>query len=97
MTLTRWGGVPDGAVVPESRKLCEVELPARHPSPAGAVNSDNWERRKGGRSAQRWDSEQPLGLRRLPRGGVARRAVWTQNTGACPEEEEEERGRLDSE
>ena len=26
-----------------------------------------------------------------------RRAVWTQDTGACPEEEEEECGHLDSE
>ena len=33
MTLTRWEGVLDGTVVPERRKLCEVELPARHPSP----------------------------------------------------------------
>ena len=36
------------------------------------------------------------GLWCLPRGVVARRTVWSQNTGACPEEEEE-CGRLDSE
>ena len=33
MTLTHWEGVPDGTVVPERRKLCEVELPVRRPSP----------------------------------------------------------------
>ncbi|MBZ3882707.1 Arf-GAP with Rho-GAP domain, ANK repeat and PH domain-containing protein 2 [Sciurus carolinensis] len=33
----------------------------RHPSPTGAVNLDNWEHHRGGRSAQHL--EQPLGLR----------------------------------
>ena len=76
------------------KKSCQRDTPP----PTGAVNVDNWEHRRGGHSAQRWDSEQPLGLRWLPRGGAARRAGWTQNTGACPEEEEEEEcGRLDSE
>ena len=51
----------------------------------------------GSKSINLGDSEQPLGLRQLPRGRVARRAMWTQDTGACPEDEEEERGHLDSE
>ena len=33
VSLSHWGGVPDGTVVPERRKLCEVELPVRRPSP----------------------------------------------------------------
>ena len=33
VSLSHWGGIPDGTVVPERRELCEVELPARRPSP----------------------------------------------------------------
>ena len=51
------GRHPGWDVGPGMQGTCEVELPARRPSPAGAVNSDNWERRKGGRSAQCWDLE----------------------------------------
>ena len=33
VSLSRWGGVLDGAVVPERRELCEVELPKETPLP----------------------------------------------------------------
>ena len=33
VTLSRWGGIPDGTVVPERRELCEVELPGETPLP----------------------------------------------------------------
>ena len=33
VSLSCCGGVPDGAVVPERRELCEVELPSEIPLP----------------------------------------------------------------
>ena len=33
VSLSHWGGVLDGAVVPEHRELCEVELPNKTPLP----------------------------------------------------------------
>ena len=33
VSLSHWRGVPDGAVVPERRELCEIELPSKTPLP----------------------------------------------------------------
>ena len=39
VSLSHWGGAPDGAVVPEYRKLSEVQLPNETPPPAPSWSS----------------------------------------------------------
>ena len=39
VSLSHWGGAPDGVVVPECRKLCEVLLPNETPPPAPSWSS----------------------------------------------------------